>query len=352
MRDQDRHWRLSVCAVGFLCLFMTGCSDERSNDSEANDTNAEIYYSNAFGQYRSLVYIPGSVRPHRPAPLLVVLHGANTTAEQQREITQFDPVAKREGFIVMYPDHERDSGLHPLQSWRFYNPAEMQRGAGDAAALATLTQQVLDGWNVDPERVYVVGLSAGGFMASILGATYPDMYAAIGLVEAGAYGIGLAGIAQPIGPRLLRPELLALAAHQAMGPRMRVLPVINFQGDQDLAVRPETGAHAVRQWLMTNNLVVSGTPSEPFSLTPAETIDVTPERGYPYHVDIYRDGDGCRVVEQIRIDGMGHYWPGEPYDPGLAGVLDPEPDGAELIWEFFRRYRRSDTSLPCVEARS
>lgn len=341
-------WR--GCVGSFFLAILGGCS-QQSDDISAPDSTSEIHYSGEFGEYRGLVYVPASAERDKPAPLVVVIHGANTTAEIMREISRFDLVAKREGFIVMYPDHETGAeGQHPLQSWRFYNPAEMRRGAGDAEALAKLTQQVLDRWNADPEQVYAVGLSAGGFMASILGATYPDLYAAIGLVEAGGFGVGLLGIAQPIGPQLLRPEITARWAHQAMGPRARIVPVINFQGDQDLAVRPETGAHAVRQWLMTNNLVVSGTLGEPFSLTPTESSSFVPDRGYPYRVDTYRDGDGCRVVEQVQIEGMGHFWPGEPYDPGLAGIADPSPNGAELAWAFLRKYRRSETSLPCVEA--
>lgn len=331
---------------------MTGCSS--SEPPARPDLSTEIQYINAYGEYRSLVYVPGSVHPERSAPMVVVLHGANTTAEQQRAANLFDSLAAREGFIVMYPDHETDSaiGRHPLQSWRFYNPVEMQRDVGDAQAIAELTRQAMATWNVDPECVYIIGMSAGGWMTSIMGATYPDLYAAIGIAEAGAYGIGLAGVGQPLGATLLRPGLLALAAHQAMGPHARVLPVINFQGDKDLAATPASGNHAIQQWLMTNNLVVSGALRSPFPLAPTETIDVTPESGYPYHVDIYRDAEGCRILEQVRIEEMAHYWPGGSDDPALAGFTDPlAPSGAELSWAFFKRFRRSGTSLPCVEYR-
>lgn len=347
--------RLSVPALGILAVLLAGCSGDRSEDSSAQDTTTEIYYSNAFGQYRSLVYVPGSVRPETPAPMVVVLHGANTTAEQQRAANLFDPLAVREKFIVMYPDHETDStlGQHPLQSWHFYDPLEMQRGVGDAQAIAELTRQAMATWNVDPERVYVVGMSAGGWMTSIMGATYPDLYAAIGVAEGGGYGIGLAGLAQPLGPLILQPGILALAAYQAMGSHARVVPVINFQGDRDPAAPPTTGAHAVQQWLMTNNLVASGSLRSPFPLSPSETIDVTPGTGYPYHVDIYRDEEGCRILEQVRIEEMEHFWPGGSDDPKLAGFTDPKaPSGAEMSWAFFKRFRLSDTSLPCVESRS
>lgn len=333
-------------------MFISGCS---RSDGIGHDTNAEIHYSNAFGNYRSLVYIPGSVHPDKPAPMVVVLHGANTTAEQQRAANLYDPLAAREGFIVMYPDNETDSALGPhlLQAWRFYDPVEMQRGVGDAQAIAELTRQAMATWNVDPERVYIIGMSAGAWMTSIMGATYPDLYAAIGIAEGGAYGIGILGVGQPLGPDLTPPAVLALAAYTAMGSYARVVPVINFQGEQDPAATPASGANAIQQWLMTNNLVVSGSEASPFPLSPTQTTDVTPAAGdYPYHVDTYLDGDGCLILEQVRIEQMQHFWPGGSSDPKLRGFTDPKaPSGAEMSWAFFKRFRRSDTSPPCTESR-
>lgn len=347
---QRQQWRLPMVLA---CMLLASCSSEPGGEAAAEGKTTEIYHNGLLGMYRALVYEPASAGPQAAVPMVVVLHGANTTAEQQRAANLFDPIADREGFITLYPDHETDSqlGLHPLQSWRFYNPLEMQRGVGDAEAIAALTQQAMQNWNVDPERVYVVGMSAGGFMTSILGATYPDLYAAIGVAEAGGYGIGFAGLAQPLGPLVLRPELTATLAYQAMGAHARIVPMIQFQGDQDAAVLPETGAHAVQQWLMTNNLVASGNLSDPFPLTPSETTRFAPEGRYPYEVDVYRDADGCRVVEQVRIEGMEHYWPGGSDDPAVKGFTDPlAPSGAEMSWAFFKRFRRSETSLPCTEA--
>lgn len=341
--------------TGFIVLncglLIAGCS--RSSDP-GHDTTSQIYYSNAFGSYRGLVYIPASVRSDKAAPLVVVLHGANTTAEEQIDSTLFNPLAAREHFIVMYPDNETDSALgeHLVQAWRFYDPLEMQRDVGDPQAIAELTRQAMATWNVDPERVYIVGMSAGGWETSIMAATYPDLYAAIGIAEGGPYGIGLAGLAQPVGPTLLTPGLFALAAYAAMGSYARVVPMINFQGEQDPAATPASGAAAVQQWLMTNNLVVSGTGNSPFPLSPSQTVDVTPKTGYPYHVDIYKDGDGCEIVEQVRIEQMAHYWPGGSDNPKLKGFTDPKaPSGAEMSWAFFKRFRKSDTAPPCTESR-
>ena len=344
----------AIASFAALTMLLAACSsDESTEEFAGSGTTSEVRYANAFGTYHGLVYVPALVGRDQPAPLVVVLHGANTTAEQMQAFSRFNPLARREGFIVLYPDHETDSqvGLHPLQSWHFPDPLEQQRGFGDAEAIAELTQQVMQAWKVDPQRVYIVGVSAGGWMTSIMGAAYPDLYAAIGVVEGGGYGIGLAGFAQPVGAQVVRPEVTALMAYNAMGSHARVVPVINFQGDQDVAVPPETGAHAVQQWLMTNNLVESGGFYAPFPLTPTETVGVTPAIGYPFEVDIYRDAEGCRVLEQVRVEGLAHFWPGGSDDSRYAGFTDPlAPNAAEMSWAFLKRFRLSDTASPCVES--
>lgn len=348
----NQYRRGTALVLWGLVLLLAGCGE---SSEVAQDTNAVMHYANAFGTYRGLVYVPGSVSPDTPAPLVVMLHGANTTAEQQRAASLFDPVAAREGFIMLYPDNETDGALgeHPLQAWHFYDPLEMVRGVGDPQAIADLTQQVMAGWNVDPERVYIVGMSAGGWETSIMGATYPDLYAAIGIAEGGAYGIGIAGVGQPVGPDLIAPQVLALAARQTMGSYARVVPVINFQGEEDPAATPASGQNAIQQWLMTNNLVVSGGEASPFPLSSTQTTDVTPAAGfYPYHVDLYEDGN-CLILEQVRIEQMQHFWPGGSTDPKLRGFTDPKaPSGAEMSWAFFKRFRKSDTAPPCTESRS
>lgn len=339
-------------AIAMAAALLAACSNDDADQGPGTDTTAEVFYAGDLGAYRSLVYVPASAARAQPAALVVALHGAKTSAEQFRAATGFDAVAARERFIVMYPDLDGASDLHPLQSWRFYKPAEMRRGAGDAQALAEMTRMVIAGWNVDPERVYLAGTSAGGFMASILAATYPDLYAALSIAEGGGFGVGLLGIGQPVGASLIAPGLSARSAHQAMGAHARIVPMINFQGGRDLAVFPAVGAQAVEQWLMTNNLVASGDPRSPLPLRPSQTVDVAPvDDGYAYHVDIYRDGNGCRVAEQVRIEPMAHFWPGGSAHPESAGFTDPRaPSGAELSWAFFKRFRRSDTALPCAEA--
>lgn len=248
---------------------------------------------------------------------------------------------------MLYPDLV--AATHPLQCWRFYDPLEFQRGIGDADGIAGLTRAALARWSVDAERIYVVGMSAGGYMASILGAAYPDLYTAIGIAEAGGYGMGFGGVAQSAGPVLLRPELFAQLAYAQMGPRARVVPALNFQGSEDTTAPPATGEHAVQQWVMTNNLVLSGDTQAPLPLTPSATHDAAVAGGYAYRVDDYVDTHGCPIVRQVYIDGMRHFWPGGTDAPEFAAFTDPlAPSGAKLSWDFLRRYRKSETGQACA----
>lgn len=333
-------------------LVLAGCTRSSGatsaiEDQAAAGVSSEVRYSNAAGAYRAVVYTPASYNPQVPMPVVLMVHGCNTTAEQQQAANRFDALAEREHFIVVYPDLV--AATHPLQCWRFYDPAEFQRGVGDADGIAGLTRAVLEQWAVDAERVYVVGMSAGGYMASILGAAYPDLYAAIGIAEAGGYGVGFAGVAQSAGTTVLRPELFAQLAYQQMGNRARVVPALNFQGSEDTTATPAVGAHAVQQWLMTNNLVLSGVTTAPLPLMPSTTQDGQVPGGHGYAIDDYLDAHGCPLVRQVRIDGMRHFWPGGSAAPEVAEFTDPlAPSGAELSWEFFRQYRKSETGQRCT----
>lgn len=158
------------------------------------------------------MYTPSSYQHGKPdsaVPLVVMVHSCNTTALEQARASAFHALAERERFVVVYPDNtnevvaatgnegERPArwvGSHPLQCWRFYDPTSLLRGSGDVAQVAGITRQVMANWRIDPERVYVAGMSSGAMLTSALGATYPDLYAAIGVVAGCAYlAVGCVG---------------------------------------------------------------------------------------------------------------------------------------------------------------
>jgi dienelactone hydrolase len=211
-----------------------------------------------------------------------------------------------------------------------------------------MTRAVMAARNIDPERVYLMGMSAGGFMTSIMAAAYPDLYAAVGIMAAGAYAdptcLLVDAVTNPVGAS-------ARAAYAEMGPRARVVPRLVMGGDADMGIPPSCQDKALEQGLRTDNLVIAGRQDGPIPLTPAATREEPNPGGRTATVRTYRDPDGCLVGERWTIHGMNHFWSGGSTDPKLASFTDPKgPSGAEISWRFFSRYTRSATAMPCAEA--
>lgn len=335
-----------------LCIpvLLSGCHDSAGlPDGYAKGETVEIRHGSGASEYRALVYIPAGYRPEKPLPVVINIHGCVITPELLQAGSLFDRVAQREQFIVVYPSFV-DQDTHPLKCWRFYLPNEWTRGQGDAAGVVELTRMVMERWSVDPERVYLMGSSSGAFLASVLGATFPDLYAAMVNLAGGPYASTFLDAANPTIPALENPALQAQLAFLAMGSHARVVPLLEIHGDADTTIYPQNGANAVQQWLMTNNLVASGSRTGPFPLAPSQTRAYEQDGDFPYEIDDYRDEQGCLLVRHIRIHGMNHLYPGGSDDPELPPFVEPRAMSAsEAAWDFFKRYRKSGTSLPCVE---
>lgn len=277
-------------------------------------------HSEPTGSYEYWTYTPSTYRARKPAPLVVVVHGCNTTAMEQINANAAEAMAEREGIVLMYPDfrNELDSdpdsgestndsliGAHPVRCWRsIASPTDSQRDVGDPAAVAHMTQQVMRERSIDPNRVYVVGMSSGGALTSVLGATYPDLFAAIGVIAGCAYlDAPLCAGRNAIDPDL--SEVQARAAVAVMGSRKRVLPVIDIQGDDDGTVSSRAGYAVLKQWMATANLVRSGGTSGPFPLTPTATATSKKPGGRTYTTHTYRDPAGCLIGQHIVVPWHG-----------------------------------------------
>jgi poly(hydroxyalkanoate) depolymerase family esterase len=302
-------------------------------------------------EFPFILHTPGSHHTDKPVPLLVMVHGAQTTADQEMRVTGFNQLADREGFAVLYPEVDATGQQLPgplNQSWNFYDPRAYFRGNNDTAAIALMTHTAMSKLRVDPERVYLVGVSAGGLMVSGAAADYPDLYAAVALVASAGYADGFCftnGVGLPV-------QASAQLAFQAMGTFARVVPMLGIGSDGDQAFPANCMVKAVEQALRTNNLVVSGSQDAPLALTPSSTGERQVPGGYGYTVSTFRDPGGCRIGERWIIHGMPHAWPGGTTDPTVTGYGDRKgPDGAQATWDFLKRYRKSDTAMPCAEAR-
>ncbi|MGB0097630.1 MAG: PHB depolymerase family esterase [Solirubrobacteraceae bacterium] len=177
--------------------------------------------------YRYAVYVPSGYRASSAVPLVVVLHGCNSTADQQTAASGYDAIAEQHRFVVLYPDVDSVDEAHG-RCWKgIWDPRAEGRGRGDAGAIADMTGAVMARWHIDRARVYAIGISAGAFETSILGADYPDLYAAIGIHSGASYMGGEPGCLAA-NQSAVDTDALARAALAAMGTRARVMPVIVF----------------------------------------------------------------------------------------------------------------------------
>jgi poly(hydroxyalkanoate) depolymerase family esterase len=149
--------------------------------------------------------------------------------------TGMNEVAQKRGLIVAYPAQSRVA--NPSLCWNWFDLKDQKRGSGEPAIIAGLTEELIAEFAIGSGRAFIAGLSAGGAMAAVMGATYPDIYAAVGVHS----GLG-SGTASDL--------ISALAAmrgnhrHQALirGAAMPVsVRTIVFHGDADQTVHPSNG---------------------------------------------------------------------------------------------------------------
>ncbi len=178
-----------------------------------------------------------------------MLHGCTQTAADFAAGTQMDELADAHQFIVVYP--QQTPFNKPTTCWNWSVPANQTRDNGEPAILAGIVKTVEGNttqWTVDRSRVFVAGASAGAVMSVILGATYPDLFAAIGVVAGVEYPVGATG------PSGLDPSVAGKLAYQAMGKYARLVPTVVFQGTADPVVAPVNGDLVVQQWMQTDRL--------------------------------------------------------------------------------------------------
>ena len=272
----------------------------------------QYVYNGPDGSRPYFVYTPSNYRAGIAVPLIVMLHGCSQTATDFASGTQMNQLAEKYNFIVAYP--QQLSIYNPSLCWNWFNPADQVRGTGEPAILAGIVQEIegnTSRWTIDRHRIYVTGLSAGAAMAVVLGATYPDIFAAIGVHSGAEYG----AITSPLsggqaftqgGPD---PIQQGKAAFRAMGSFARLVPTIVFHGTIDQVSWPINGKQVVQQWMETDYLASHGTYHADFNHS-SSTMKASVPGGHSYTVYKWNAINGNEVEEYWVIDGMGHAWSG------------------------------------------
>lgn len=337
MRPLSSHY-VSLAA---LLAIGAGCSETEIGSRSLSASGQ--FLSGSYGGHNYKLYIPSGYAAGQRSPLLLMMHGCLQDPSQFATTTAMNALAETGTALVIYP--EQPTSANGARCWNWFNPGDQGRGAGEPGFMAGLVGQIQGQYTIDAERVYAVGFSAGGGMATVLGATYPDLFAAIvvasGLEYAAASSSGSAfGVMQSGGPDPLRQ---GQAAYQAMGPRARVVPVLVFHGSKDTTVAPINGQQALTQFARTDDLADDGSANGSISGTPAltETLQVPGGRSYTHYV--YNDGAGRPLLERYLIDGMAHAWSG---GRGSSYADAKGPDATALTWAFLMAHPRGGGGAP------
>ena len=273
-------------------------------------------FSNEAGSRPYKLYIPSGYRPGRPVPLIVMLHGCTQSPDDFAAGTRMNEAAEEHTCLVAYPEQTASANMQ--RCWKWFSEGDQHRGEGEPSLIAGITRQVMRDYAVDPRRVYVAGLSAGGAAAAIMGDAYPDLYAAIGVhsgLPCGAASDMPSAFAAMQGGGTHRAASAARSGAQHL-----VVPVIVFHGDRDTTVNPRNADAVVTQ---SAGAAALGRRAE-HGQVPG---------GHAFSRRFRTDADGQTVIEQWTVHGAGHAWfGGSP----AGSYTDPRgPDATREMLRFF-----------------
>jgi poly(hydroxyalkanoate) depolymerase family esterase len=262
------------------------------------------------------LYIPASA-PERPRGLVVMLHGCKQDPDDFAAGTNMNAVAEKRGVLVAYP--AQPASANASSCWNWFRPADQMRDAGEPAIIAGLTREIMNEFGLDQGQVFVAGLSAGGAMAAVMGETYPDLYAGVGIHSGLAYGTAtdvvsafaaMRGDAGTTG--------VVKAAQTGSEPRIRT---IVFHGSADVIVHPSNA----------ERIVTAAAPMITPGALRREPGASSAGRSYVRTVITAADGDPA--IEYWLIAGAGHAWSGG--NPSGSYADPAGPDASTEMMRFF-----------------
>lgn len=255
-------------------------------------TETDRFGSNP-GELKMFSYVPTHRQPS-PA-LVVVLHGCGQTAAGYDLGAGWSTLAKHYGFALLMPQQQSSNNVNGCFNW--FRPGDITRDRGEACSIRQMIARMIDDHGIDRRRIFVTGLSAGGAMAAVMLATYPELFAAGAIIAGLPYGVARTmrdalfemHHSTARSPSELGDLVRRASKHAGPWPKLSI-----WHGSADRTVSPANADELVKQWLDLHHL-----PPAPMS---EGAVD-----GYPR--EVWWNADGETVVESYTITDMAHGTP-------------------------------------------
>src|SRR5258706_10713465 len=269
-------------------------------------------FTNAAGTRPYRLFVPAGYATTRP--LIVMLHGCRQDPDDFAAGTRMNALAQKHGIMVLYPG--QIAKANQLRCWNWFRAENQERDRGEPSIIADLTRHIMEAQHIDPRHVYIAGLSAGGALAAVMAATYPDLYAAVGihsgLPHAAANNLATALSAMRHGP----------AGHanvaRTRGDRQPV-PTIVFHGDEDTTGHPDNADEGIVQARWGRGAEEDRVDGSGMTVEQGEVSG-----GRSYTRTLHRDAEGRCDAEHWLVHGSGHAWSGGSADGSYTGPLGPD----------------------------
>ena len=273
------------------------------------------------------LHVPSGYRGASAVPLLVVLHGCRQDSGDIRRISNFDAIADREAFAVVYPYVTGYSGMRIRNCWGWWLENEIRPGAGEVEDLWQMVEQVKAEVDVDARRIHVAGLSSGGGMAVAAMVAHRDKFASGAVVAGVPYSETPRAVAYgaPTGVVFKPTAQIVASMKSVMGERERPSPVLIVHSSADPVVDIQAARNIRDSWAECFGIDTSRPVVKSSGTTGGEAWE---------HCG-YRESRRRSAIETLFIEGFGHGWYGG--NPGKFS-FPTAPNASEFMWRFFKRH--------------